>query len=186
MNVNVRGLWMMLAIVAADITGGSHLQAQVPRFSVGGGLTVPVGGFGTADGAGWNLQGAALVPLFIPHLGLRVDAMYGRTPREGLETGRTTLAGATASVVWHLRRAGPTLRPYFLTGLGVYTVRVTRAGLASASRTGIAWSGGAGLSLLGLGPALGFVEARFITIRTSGGATNFVPISAGFTLRELW
>jgi hypothetical protein len=39
------------------------------------------------------------------------------------------------------------------------------------------------MPLLGVGPAIGFVEARFITIRTSGGATNLFPISAGFVLR---
>ena len=80
-------------------------------------------------------------------------------------------------------RAEPTLRPYLLTGLGIYNVGVVRAGVPSTSRTGVAWSGGAGLALLGLGPALAFVEARFITIRTSGGATNLFPISAGFVLR---
>jgi len=180
--MNTRTLSLMLALVTAD--GVSRLTAQRSRFSLGGGLTVPAGGYGTADGAGWHVLGAALVPLSVPHLGFRVDAMYGRTPREGLETGHTTLGGGTASVVWRLRRDGPNLRPYLLTGLGVYSVGVTRAGLGSASRTGAAWSGGGGISLLGVGPALGFVEARFVTIRTSGGATNLFPISAGIVLRE--
>ena len=35
--------------------GVARLEAQVPRFSVGGGLTVPAGGYGSADGAGWHL-----------------------------------------------------------------------------------------------------------------------------------
>jgi hypothetical protein len=109
--------------------------------------------------------------------------MYGRTPRQGLETGHTWLWGGTASIVWRLPRAEPTLRPYLLTGLGIYNVGVVRAGVPSTSRTGVAWSGGGGLALLGLGPALAFVEARFITIRTSGGATNLFPISAGLVLR---
>jgi hypothetical protein len=180
--MNTRTLSLMLALVTAD--GVSRLTAQGPRFSLGGGLTVPAGGYGTADGAGWHVLGAALVPLPVPHLGFRVDAMYGRTPREGLETGHTTLGGGTASVVWRLRRDGPNLRPYLLTGLGVYSVGVTRAGLGSTSRTGAAWSGGGGISLLGVGPALGFVEARFVTIRSSGGATNLFLISAGIALRE--
>jgi outer membrane protein with beta-barrel domain len=180
--MKARTLSFTLALLTAG--GVSQLAAQSPRFSVGGGLTIPAGGYGTADGAGWHVLGAALLPLSMPHIGLRVDAMYGRTPRQGLETGHTTLAGATASVVWRLRRDGPNLRPYVLTGLGIYNVGVTRAGLASASRTGIAWSGGAGLSLLGVGPALGFAEVRVITIRTSGGATNLFPLSVGFALRE--
>jgi hypothetical protein len=179
MTLPTRPWWLPLAVLAA---GGSRLEAQVPRLSVGGGLTIPVGGYGTGDGTGWHVLGAVLAPLSAP-LGLRGDALYGRTPRQGLETGHTWLWGGTASVVWRLPRAEATLRPYLLTGLGVYNVGVVRAGVPSTSRTGLAWSGGAGLSLLGLGPALGFVEARFITIRTSGGATNLFPISAGFVLR---
>jgi hypothetical protein len=184
MKMNTRALGVMLAICAGDWAGAPRLEAQLPRFSIGGGLTVPAGGYGTSDGAGWHVLGSALVPLSIPHLRLRVDGMYGRTPREGLEIGHTTLAGGTASVVWNLRRHGPNLRPYLLTGLGFYGVSVTRAGLAPTSRTGIAWSGGAGVSVLGLGPALGFVEVRVLTIRTSGGATNLFPISVGFALRD--
>jgi hypothetical protein len=182
MTVNTRILWLLLALVAARGAGAAHLEAQGPRFSVGGGVTVPAGGYGTNDGAGWHLLGAALARLSVP-LGLRIDAMYGRTPRQGLETGHTWLWGGSASIVWRLPRAEPTLRPYVLTGLGIYGVGVVRAGIPSTSRTGVAWSGGGGLSLLGLGPAIGFVEARFITIRTSGGATNLVPISAGLVLR---
>lgn len=185
MSLATRTLWLPLAVLAAGgggATGGSRLEAQVPRFSVGGGVTVPVGGYGTNDGAGWHLLGAALAPLSVP-LALRVDAMYGRTPRQGLETGHTWLWGGSASLVWRLPRTEPTLRPYLLTGLGIYNVGVVRAGVPSTSRTGVAWSGGGGLSLLGLGPAIGFVEARFITIRTGGGATNLFPISAGFVLR---
>jgi hypothetical protein len=34
-----------------------------------------------------------------------------------------------------------------------------------------------------MGPAVGFVRARFLTIRTSGDATNLSPISAGFVLQ---
>src|SRR2546423_2443157 len=97
--------------------------------------------------------------LSVPHMSLRVDAMYGRTPREGLETGHTTLGGGTASVVWRLRRDGPNLRPHLLTGLGVYSVGVTRAGLGSPSQTGAAWAGGGGNSLPRGGPALRFVVA---------------------------
>jgi hypothetical protein len=182
MNVHTRIACVMLALVASRGTRASRLEAQSPRVSLGGGLTVPAGGYGTNDGAGWHVLGAALLPLSTP-LGLRVDAMYGRTPRQGLETGHTWLRGGTASVVWRLPRDGPALRPYVLTGLGVYSVGVVGAGVASTSRTGVAWSGGIGLSLREVGPALGFVEARFITIRTSGGATNLFPVSAGFELR---
>src|SRR5438445_11284859 len=111
--MSTRTLSLMLALLTAG--GVSRLAAQSPRLSFGGGLTVPAGGYGSSDGAGWNVLGAALVPSSIPHLAFRVDAMYGRTPREGLETGHTTLAGGTGSVVGRLRRDGPNLRAYILT-----------------------------------------------------------------------
>ncbi|HEX9488124.1 MAG TPA: hypothetical protein VF976_13740, partial [Gemmatimonadales bacterium] len=140
MSANARILCLTLALVAGG-AGADHLAAQGPHFSLGGGITVPAGGYGTADGAGWHLLGAALAPLSGP-LALRVDAMYGRTPRQGLETGHTWLWGGSASIVWRLPRAEPTLRPYLLTGLGIYNVGVVRAGVPSTSRTGVAWSGG--------------------------------------------
>jgi hypothetical protein len=154
MNVNARILSLMLALVAARGAGASHLEAQGPRFSVGGGLTVPAGGYGTADGAGWHVLGAALAPLSAP-LGLRVDAMYGRTPRQGLETGHTWLWGGTASIVWRLPRADPTLCPYLLTGLGIYDVGVVRAVHVPNRRGLVRWGrpvapgGGAGARVRG-------------------------------------
>src|SRR5437667_10985442 len=102
--MNTRSLSLLLLIVSAG--GVSRLTAQGPRLSFGGGLTVPAGGYGSSDGAAWHVLGAALLPSSIPHLAFRVDAMYGRTPREGLETGHTTLAGGTASCVWPLPVVG--------------------------------------------------------------------------------
>ena len=83
--MNPRTLWLLLAVVTAG--GVAQLAAQGPRFSLGGGLTVPAGGYGSADGGGWHVLGAAVLPLSVPHMGFRVDAMFGRTPGDGFTTG---------------------------------------------------------------------------------------------------
>ena len=54
--MKTRTLSLMLAVLTAG--GVSQLAAQGPRFSLGAGLTVPAGGYGTADGAGWHVLGA--------------------------------------------------------------------------------------------------------------------------------
>src|SRR5438270_13774578 len=130
--MKTRTLSLIVAVLTA--AGGSRLAAQGPRFSLGGGLTLPGGGYGTADGPGWHVLGVATRPLSVPHMGLRVDAMYGRTPREGLETGHTTLVGGTAGIVWRLPGGGPHGRPYLVTGLGLSGVTASAGGRRSAAR----------------------------------------------------
>jgi hypothetical protein len=164
------------------------LEAQSPRFSVGAGASLPTGTYGTNDNMGWHLLGAAVVPSPVANLLFRLDGMYSATTHQGPDNGHTKIGGGSASVVWRLRREGPSLRPYLLAGLGVYDVATTRSAAvcfsaycsSSNSVTALAWSGGGGLAL-GLGPAAGFVEARFLTIRTSGTPTNLLPVTLGLT-----
>jgi hypothetical protein len=105
--------------------------------------------------------------------------MYSVTPHQGFASDHTKIGGGSASVLWRLHRAGPNLRPYLLSGLGYYDVTTTATTTPSTSRSAIAWSGGGGLAVLGLGPAIGFVEARYLTIRTSGTPTNLFPVTLG-------
>lgn len=156
------------------------LEAQAVRFSLGGGLSIPTGGFGNMDNDGWHLLGAAVASSPMPNLAFRVEGMYSVTPHKGFASDHTRIGGGSASVLWRLRRTGPNLRPYLLTGLGYYAVTTTAtATTPSTSRSAIAWSGGGGLAVLGLGPAIGFVEARYLTIRTSTMPTNLFPVTLG-------
>jgi Outer membrane protein beta-barrel domain len=155
------------------------LEAQAVRFSLGGGLSIPTGGFANVDNAGWHVLGAAVASSPIPNLAFRVEGMYSVTPHKGFASDHTRIGGGSASVLYRLNRAGPNLRPYLLTGLGYYDVTTTATGTPSTSRSAIAWSGGGGLAVLGLGPAIGFVEARYLTIRTSGAPTNLFPVTLG-------
>ena len=155
------------------------LEAQAVTLSLGGGLSIPTGSFGSVDNDGWHVLGAVVASSPVPNLAFRVDGMYSVTPHQGFASDHTRIGGGSASVLWRLRRVGPNLRPYLLTGLGYYDVTTTATGLPSTSRSAIAWSGGGGLAVLGLGPAIGFVEARYLTIRTSGTPTNLFPVTLG-------
>src|SRR5260370_42559778 len=119
------------------------LEAQAVRFSLGGGLSIPTGSFGSQDNSGWHVLGAAVASSPIPNLAFRVDGMYSVTPHQGFTSGHTRIGGGTASVLWRLSRAGPNLRPYVLTGLGYYDVTSTAQALPSPSRSAVAWSDGA-------------------------------------------
>lgn len=180
LNTGVRRFVPSCLVMGTVVVTG--LNAQATRLALGGGVTVPAGDYGSADKSGWHVLGVALVPIPTPHLALRFDAMYSHTSHTGFASGHTTLGGGIASAVWRLRREGPNLRPYLLMGLGFYDVRSSTGGSGSTSKAGVAWGGGGGVSLFRVGPAFAFLEARYITIRTSGGATNLFPVSAGVFL----
>ena len=63
-------------------------------------------------------------------------------------------------------------------GVGLYHVRVDVTGFSSTSETKVAFNGGVGV-LAATRATRVFWEARFINVRTGGGATSFIPISAG-------
>ena len=67
---------------------------------------------------------------------------------------------------------------YLVGGVGLYHVRVDVTSFSSAFETKVAFNGGVGV-LAATRAARMFWEARFISVRTSGGTTSFIPISAG-------
>jgi len=172
------GAGTVVGAVALSLVAAT-LEAQAVRLSLGGGVSIPTGSYGRNDNDGWHVLGAAVASSPIPNLAFRVDGMYSVTPHQGFSNGHTKIGGGTASVLFRLSRTGPNLRPYVLTGIGYYDVTSTAQALPSTSRSALAWSGGGGLAVLGLGPAIGFIEARYLTIRTSGTPTNLFPVSLG-------
>lgn len=178
MNRAWYGSGPIVCVVALACTAPT-VAAQAVTLSLGGGLSIPTGSFGSMDNDGWHVLGAVVASSPVPNLAFRVDGLYSVTPHQGFASDHTRIGGGTASVLWRLRRVGPNLRPYLLTGLGYYDVTTTATALPSTSRSSIAWSGGGGLAVLGLGPAIGFVEARYLTIRTSGTPTNLFPVTLG-------
>ena len=170
---------VLLSLVVLGWMGAlaaSPAAAQKPRLSLGLGGVVPSGDYSTLDNAGWHLMGALDVGLPRSPLSVRADLVYGQTSHQGgLLAGSTKLSGGTANAVYHIGAPLVPVKVYLLAGLGYYSVD-----LGSGSQSKPAFDAGTGVAL-GFGPMHVFGEARFISVRTSGSATNFFPVTVGFT-----
>ena len=170
---------VLLSLVVLGWMGAlvaSPAAAQKPRLSLGLGGVVPSGDYSTLDNAGWHLMGA--LDLGLPHspLSVRADLVYGHTSHQGgLLSGGTKLTGGTANAVYHIGAPMVPVKVYLLAGLGYYSVSIS-----GSSQSKPAFDGGTGVAL-GFGPMHIFGEARFISVRTSNSATNFFPVTLGFT-----
>jgi Outer membrane protein beta-barrel domain len=169
---------VLLGLIAlGSIAASSPAAAQRPRLSLGVGGVKPSGDYGAFDNMGWHVLGALEVGVPRSPLAVRGDVAYGQTTHQGgsLLTGNTTLSGVTANAVYHIGAPMVPVRLYVLGGAGYYRVSID-----GMSETKPAFDAGTGVSL-GAGPMKVFAEARFITVRTSGSATNFFPVSVGLT-----
>lgn len=169
---------VLLGLIAlGSIVASSPAAAQRPRVSIGVGGVKPSGDYGALDNMGWNLIGALEVGLPKSPFAVRADVVYGQTTHQGgsLFTGSTKLNGVSADAVYHIGAPMVPVKLYLLAGAGYYHVDVD-----GASETKPSFNAGTGLQL-GVGPMKMFAEARFITVRTSGSALNFVPVNVGFT-----
>jgi hypothetical protein len=175
----------MKRIVSVALAAGAALaltaaaaQAQV-SVGVGGGVTIPTGDFGDVAKTGWH--GLANVGYSMPSgLGVRGDFYYGQNSFDGV-SGKTKLAGGFGNLLYNFSGAG-TVHPYVLGSIGFMNAKgeATAGGItASASETKIAFGGGAGIKFKAGTDSNIFVEGRYITVNTTGGNTNFIPITVG-------
>ena len=119
------------------------------------------------------------VPRAIGRLGLRAEVFAGafsRDTRNGALSRRTSVPGASLSVLLPLSDATSAVQPYLLAGAGTY-----RTELGSGNRElhfGIA--GGAGVHF-GRGRIRPFAEARVLRV-VDGGTPRIIPIAVGVRL----
>ena len=157
--------------------GAPALQAQHLHFGLGGGLTMPMGDYNTADKMGFHGLGMLqLAPPAMP-IQFRGEGMYSQSSHDGVG-GNTKITGGMVSVVYPFGLPAAPIRPYVLGGLGYYSVKVDITGFGSGSESKIGFGGGGGV-MFGLGGMHAFAEARYMSISTSGGSTAFVPITVG-------
>ena len=173
---------ILTGVLAFALVAPATARAQGARFGLGGGLTLPTGDYGNADKTGWHVLGKIDFHIPMSPIGIRVDGSYGQTSHKTsfAPDGNTKLAGGTVDVVWNVPMAAPMTKPYLFAGAGLYNVNVKSPSLPAidTSLTKVAFGGGVGLSV-GVGPVHAFVEGRFLSVRTEGGATNFIPVTAG-------
>jgi len=167
-----------LVVMCTAVAPTATLTAQRVVVGIGGGALIPAGDYGANDKVGWHVLGLAEVrPSALP-VSLRVDATHSRTTHQGGVGGASKLDGVTGDLVRYGRLPRALGGFYLVGGVGLYHVRVDVTGFSSAFETKVAFNGGVGV-LAATRAARMFWEARFISVRTSGGTTSFIPISAG-------
>ena len=177
-----RRMLSLLAVCCTAVAGIASAQTPSARFGLGGGATVPVGTYKDTDKIGWH--GMGLVQIGVPHspVDVRVDGVYSHTSHDttkvGVPSGTTKLYGGLASLVYNVGPKALMARAYVLGGVGVYHLKQDLGGGLTGDATKFAFGGGGGVSF-SLAAVHGFVEARWVSVRTSGSSLSFFPVSAG-------
>lgn len=165
------------AVAVFTVISAAPVAAQVANpigFNVRAGAALPVGEDSDGINTGFTIgAGLTMRPAMLP-VGLRFDGDYNRFGTKDIE-GDVTIWALTANA-----ELAPAAMPiYFIGGLGFYSSKVSLEGLGeSDSETDLGFNGGVGLRL----PLTGFstfVEARYHSIGSEGGRTNYIPIVFG-------
>jgi hypothetical protein len=177
---------MLGAVLMASVGAAPAVAQGGARFSLGGGLTLPLGNFGDDAGTGFHgLAGVSFQPANFP-VGFQVDGMFQRLgvdedPVFGDVDANFQIIQGTANAVYRFQTSeGTKIRPYLIGGVGVYNLKLTGDDVPddtdSSTKFGI--NGGAGFDFVA-GAASVFVEGRFHNVFTENESTNFIPITVG-------
>ena len=177
---------VVLGAVLMATVGAAQAMAQGAKFSVGGGLTLPLGDFGDGQGTGWHgLAAVGFQPANLP-VGFQVDGMYQRLGVDdelglGDDINNQIIQG-TANVVYTFTTAEEsTFHPYLIGGVGLYNFKLTGDDVPDVldeSNTEFGINAGAGFDFQAGNVGL-FLEGRFHNVFTEGESSNFIPITVG-------
>lgn len=175
-------LRLRIAVTAVLCSVGAPVAAHgqgAEFFGIAAGVAPTNTGYDLPYNTGAHLSLFLEVPRAIRRLGLRAELFAGafsRDTRNGNLSRRTSVPGASLSVVLPLGDATSTVQPYLLAGAGTYRtelsigIRELHFGLA----------GGAGATF-GRGRIRPFVEARVLRV-VDGGTPRIIPIALGVRL----
>jgi len=180
-----------LLIAATAQAQGTSGVGRSYKFGGDLGATVPLGDFSNGADLGFHLGGLIeYTPQSMPvswrgemayhRNGLKND--YFAEPGLGNIDGNFSMFNIVGNAVMPFGDKAATIRPYAITGLGMYRVKASAEyeGISvSTSDTKFGLNGGAGLSFH-LSGFETFVEARFHSVFTESSNTNFIPFTFGF------
>ena len=161
----------LVSVLCVAPIASATAQGIRPHFGVGGGVTLPTGDHhGDSLGVGFNngWQAMALVDFALPRspIGIRVDGTYSVNSTNTSNTvpnrAQTRLLGGSLDLTYVLQTSTP-VKPYVLTGAGLYHVRAFTPGGGSGSDTSatkLSWNAGGGVRYGVRGASL-FFEARY-------------------------
>ena len=170
------------ALAFGMLLGAPALRAQGAEFSLGGGVSVPLGDFDDVSKLGWQGTGAvSFVPSSMP-IGFQFDGTYSQFSDDTPLDIKSQFIYGTGNIVYKFKTSEESrFRPYLIGGGGVYNVKLKGNDVPTGfddSQTKFGINAGAGFDFKA-GAAGLFIEARFHNVFTDGPNTQFVPINVG-------
>jgi hypothetical protein len=156
--------------------------AQKPSLGIAAGVSMPQGDF--KDVAKMGVNGTLALGIGMPLLpvGLRFEGSYNRFPLsddlQNLvgESGNFNFASASANVILGLPLSAIVVSPYLIAGGGMYWGNCSFQDCSAEHKFG--YNAGVGIKLRAL-LASGYIEARYHSVSSDGGSTNFIPVTLG-------
>ena len=175
--MRIRLAAVALALAAIPCAASAQGAAANPwSFGVSVGARLPTGDFGTATNTGFGVAGHAYLKLD-QGWSLRGDLSYDTWGIKGTSASASSIGGLVNGVYDFATDGG--FKPYVLAGLGLFANSLSGCGGPCPSgETKVGFGGGVG-GHFDVGGQSWFTEIRYVTIQTSGGSTNFIPISVG-------
>ncbi len=166
------GFAALLALFLVPAT----VEAQIPRFMAGVGVSTPTGDFGDVADVGFHGRlGLQLGAPGVPISG-RLEGGYTSFGQAEPAPKISVLDGSLSAV---LTLEGPMLQPYFLVGAGLHRVDSDLEGAEATTEPGFHGGFGVNIGALGFG---GFAELRVVQINTEGVKSRYFPITIGIRL----
>ena len=174
----MKRLMLGAAVVGLSLVAAPRAQAQV-GVGVSAGLSMPTGDFGKSFKSGYSVNGLIGFTMPMSPIGFRGEVGYNSWDgKSGIADGvKASSLSGTANVV--LQVPGMIVaKPYLIAGLGEHRMKVDAGVLGNSSETKMGWNVGGGLNF-GLGTLATMLEARYVTVNTSGGSSHYVPVTFG-------
>jgi hypothetical protein len=175
----------MLAFAAVVLALPATLPAQGDiRLGLGGGISWPVRAYSDVVDKGW--VGAASLTFFpaaAASLGIRLDGIYAHSGLS-VASGKQTELGGIANLAFQFGSRRSPNRLYVFGGGGYMRTRTNGPSFGTITSTDPAFNVGAGF-LFGVKALALFVEARYLTVSTSGTKPQFAPVTGGISIGGL-
>jgi hypothetical protein len=174
---------LAFALVVLVLPESLAAQGDI-RLGLAGGITVPLRSYGDVVNSGWiGNANLTYMPGASAGLGFRLDGLYARNGLS-VTSGNQTELGGLANLVFQFGSRKSPNRIYLFAGGGYIRTRTSGPSFGTISSTDPAWNAGAGFTFGVRAMAL-FVEARYITVTTSGVKPQFAPLTAGISFGGL-
>ena len=171
---------VLSAVLLASV-GAGQAFAQGAEFSLGGGVTLPLGDFDDVAKLGWHgTAGVSFVPQNLP-VGFQIDGTFSRLSDESPLDVQSQLIYGTGNVVYKFKTSEESkFRPYLIGGGGVYNLDAKGDDVPSnfESETKFGLNAGAGFDFKA-GSAGVFIEGRFHNVFIEGENRSFIPFTVG-------